>query len=239
MPEFRDWGGLPEFPLSDVLCRLLPSLRSIYAFVATCQPWRRLLRASAADLLSPGLPPLLLDPRSRVVVPFCQDVLAQELAYRADLTAEGVILASVSHGHHLLLRRHRRGASESEARLVIIDALTGAERGEVTLPSPLFAYHYTALSASHLLVFHSKHAFFSTPFPNPSSPSGPGWTKHSLPRFSSFVTGVLEFRGRVLSLTDRAQLLELRLGGSPQSQSIQILPAAGLTTLRLMFSDPY
>lgn len=228
MPEFRDWGGLPEFPLSDVLRRLLPSLRSIYAFAATCQPWRRLLRASAADLLSPGLPPLLLDPRSRVVVPFCQDVLAQELAYRADLTAEGAILVSVSRGHHLLLRRRRRGASESEARLVIIDALTGAERGEVTLPSPLFAYHYAALSASHLLVFHSKHAFFSTPFPNPSSPSGPGWTKHSLPRSASFVTGVLEFRGRVLGLTDRAQLLELRLGGSPQSQSVQILPAAGL-----------
>ncbi|CAD6249846.1 unnamed protein product [Miscanthus lutarioriparius] len=235
MPEFRDWGGLPELPLSEVLRRLLPCLRSIYAFAATCQPWRRLLRASAADLLSPGLPPLLLDPRSRSVVPFSQAVLAQPLAYRADLTAaEGANLLSASRGHHLL---RRRGASDWETRIIIIDALTSAERREVTLPSPLFAYHYAALTASHLLVFHSKHAFFSLPFPDPNpnpnpnpnpSASGPMWTKHSLPRSASYVTGVLEFRGRVLGLTDRAQLLEFRLCGSPQSQTVQMLPAAGL-----------
>lgn len=231
MPEFRDWGGLPELPLSEVLRRLLPCLRSIYAFAATCQPWRRLLRASAADLLRPGLPPLLLDPRSRRVFPFSQAVLTQPLTYRADLTAaKGASLLSASRGHHLV---RRRGVSET--RIIIIDALTGAERREATLPSHLFAYHYAALSPSHLLVFHSKHAFFSLPFPDPNpnpdpspSSSGPEWTKHRLPRSASFVTGVLEFRGRVLGLTDRAQLLEFRLCGSPQSQTVQILPATGL-----------
>ncbi|XP_039771397.1 uncharacterized protein LOC120639594 [Panicum virgatum] len=233
MPEFRDWGGLPELPLSEVLQRLLPCLRSIYAFAAVCRPWRLLLRASAADLLRPGLPPLILNPESSIVAAFYKLVLAEPLSYRTDLRAEGAVLLSASRGHLLLHRR--RGPSEGEARIIIIDAFTGAERREVTLPSPRFAYHYAALSPTHLLVFHSRHAFFSLPFPfpdpnpNPSS-SGPHWTKHTLPRSASFVTGVLEFRGRFLGLTDRAQLLEFRLRTSPQGrgQTVQMLPAAGL-----------
>ena len=227
MPEFRDWGGLPELPLSEVLRRLLPCLRSIYAFAAVCRPWRLLLRACAADLLRPGLPPLILNPESSIVAAFYKLVLAQPLAYRTDLRAEGAVLLSASRGH-LLLRP--RGPS---ARIIIIDAFTGAERREVTLPSPRFACHHAALSPTHLLVFHSKHAFFSLPFPNPNpnpSSSSPHWTKHALPRSASFVTGVLEFRGRFLGLTDRAQLLEFRLRTSPQGrgQTVQMLPAAGL-----------
>ncbi|OEL14153.1 hypothetical protein BAE44_0024827 [Dichanthelium oligosanthes] len=241
MPEFRDWGGgLPELPLSDVLRRLLPCLRDIYAFAGVCRPWRRLLRATAAALRA-GMPPFLLDPRSRAVVSFSQLVIAQPLAYRADLLAEGVTLLSGSRGH-LLLRR--RGPSEGESRIIIIDALIGAEQREVTLPSPRFAYHYAALTPSHLLVFHSKHAFFSLPFPDPNpnpSSSCPSWSKHSLPRSASFVTGVLEFRGRVLGLTDRAQLLEFHLCANPQGQTVQMLPTAGLpdaTTFERWYFGP-
>ncbi|TKW41062.1 hypothetical protein SEVIR_1G289300v4 [Setaria viridis] len=231
MPEFRDWGNLPELPLSEVLRRVLPCLRSVYAFAAVCRPWRRLLRASAANLLRPGMPPFLLNPfpRSRAVGAFSQRVLERPLPYRADLAAEGAILLSASRGHLLLLPC--RGLSEGEPRIIIIDALTGADRREIVLPSPRFACHYAALLPTHLLVFHSKHAFFSLPFPDPNpdtSSSGPHWTKHSLPRPASFVTGILEFRGRVLGLTDRAQLLEFRLCASPQGHTVQMLPAAGL-----------
>ncbi|CAN6246468.1 unnamed protein product [Urochloa humidicola] len=232
MAAFRDWAGLSELPLSEVLRRLLPCLRSIHAFAAVCRPWRRLLRASAADLLRPGMPPLLLNPRSRRVDAFSHSrlVLARSLAYHADLPAEGAILLSASRGRLLLLLPRRGPSSQGEARVVIVDALTGADRREIKLPSPRFAYHYAALLPAHLLVFHSKHAFFSLPFPDPSpnppSSSGPRWTKHSLPRSASFVTGVLEFRGRVLGLTNRAQLLELRLCAS--RHTVRILPAVGL-----------
>ncbi|CAL5055345.1 unnamed protein product [Urochloa decumbens] len=232
MPAFRDWAGLSELPLSEVLRRLLPCVRSIHAFAAVCRPWRRLLRASAADLLRPGMPPLLLNPRSRCVTAFARHLLARPLAYRADLPAEGAILLSASRGHLLLILPRRGPSSQGEPRILIVDAFTGADRREIALPSPRFAYHYAALLPAHLLVFHSKHAFFSLPFPDPSpnpSSSGPrGWTKHSLPRSASFVAGVLEFRGRVLGLTDRAQLLEFRLCASPQGQIVRILPAAGL-----------
>ncbi|KAF8729765.1 hypothetical protein HU200_017733 [Digitaria exilis] len=230
LPEFRDWSSLPELPLSEVLRHLLPCLRSVYAIAAVCRPWRRTVRPSAAIILRPGVPPLLLDPRSRGVSAFSNLVLAQPLAYQADLLAEGAILMSASRGR-LLLRR--RGPAGGEAHLIIIDALTGGERRELTLPSPRFTYHYAALLPNHLLVFHSKHAFFSLPFPDPnpnplSSSTGPNWTQHSLPRSASFVTGVVEFRGRVLGLTDRAQLLEFRLGDSPQGHTVQVLPADGL-----------
>ncbi|CAN6280305.1 unnamed protein product [Urochloa humidicola] len=235
MPAFRDWAGLSELPLSEVLRRLLPCLRSVHAFAAVCRPWRRLLRASAADLLRPGTPPLLLNPRSCRVGAFSRSrlVLARPLPYRADLPAEGAVLLAASRGRLLLLPRRRDTSSQGEARLAIIDALTGADRREISLPSPRFAYHYAALLPAHLLVFHSKHAFFSLPFPdpspnNPTSSSAPRWTKHSVPRSASFVTGVLEFRGRVLGLTDRAQLLEFSICASPQGQTVRILPAAGL-----------
>ncbi|CAL5054880.1 unnamed protein product [Urochloa decumbens] len=232
MPAFRDWAGLSELPLSEVLRRLLPCLRSIHAFAAVCRPWRRLLRASAASLLRPGVPPLLLNPRSGCVTAFAhsRNLLARPLAYRADLSSEGAILLSASRGYLLLLPR-RGPSSQGETRIIIVDAFTGAHRREITLPSPRFAYHYAALLPAHLLVFHSKHAFFSLPFPDPNpnpSSSGPRWTKHNLPRSASFVTGVVEFRSRVLGLTNLAQLLEFRLCASPQGQTVRILPATGL-----------
>ncbi|TVU28117.1 hypothetical protein EJB05_19626, partial [Eragrostis curvula] len=216
----RDWAGLPDLPLSEVMRRLLPCLRSLYAFAGTCRPWRRLLRASAAGLLRPGLPPLLLllAGGSRQLVPFSPLVLARPIPYR-DLPSEATALLSASRGHLLLRRGHL---------LVILDALTGAERGALPLPSPNFPYHYAALSPSHILVFHSQHAFFALPFPGPDPNAEPNWTKHGLPRAASFVTMVLEFRGRVLGLTDRAQLLEFHLGASPPSHTVQLLPATGL-----------
>lgn len=217
--EIRDWSGLPELPLSEVMRRLLPCLRSIYAFAATCCPWRCLLRATAADLLRPGLPPLLLEAGGpHQLIPFSPLVLPRPLPYR-EVPADSTALLSASRGHLLLRRGHL---------LVLYDALTGAERCALPLPSPNFAYHYAALTPSHILVFYSQHAFFALPFPTTDPNSGPNWTKHKLPRASSFVTMVLEFRGRVLGLTDRAQLLEFHLGARTPNQAVQMLPATGL-----------
>uniref|UniRef100_M8BS77 KIB1-4 beta-propeller domain-containing protein n=1 Tax=Aegilops tauschii TaxID=37682 RepID=M8BS77_AEGTA len=116
--------------------------------------------------------------------------------------------------------------------LHLVDALTGAERRALQLPSPHFPYHYAALTPSHLLLFHSMHAFFSLPFPEHPSPNNnnarPDWTKHALPRAASIVTTVIEFRGRVLGLTDRAQILEFHLGGAPSNQAVRLLPTTGL-----------
>ncbi|KAL6911838.1 hypothetical protein ACP4OV_000643 [Aristida adscensionis] len=227
MSELRDWGGLPELPLAEVLRRLLPCLRSLYAFAATCRPWRRLLRSSAAYLLRPRLPPLRLVAAgsSRRAEPFSPLIYARPLPAHRGFAPGDANLLSASRGHLILLRRRDR-------LLVVADALTGAERRALPLPSPHFAYHCAALLPSHLLLFHSKHAFFSLPSPlaapNPNPSSVPAWAEHGLPRAASFVTGVLEFRGRVLGLTDRAQLLEFRLGASPPSQAVQPLPAAGL-----------
>jgi hypothetical protein len=215
-----DWSGLPDLPLSEVMRRLLPCLRSLYAFAATCRPWRRLLRATAAGLLRPSLPPLLLRPGAACqLVPFSSLFLARPLPYR-ELPADATALLSASRGYLLLRRRHL---------LVLVDALTGDERCELPLPSPIFTYHYAALSPSHIFVFHSQHAFFALPFPGPGPNADSNWTKHRLPRAASFVTMILEFRGRVLGLTDRAQILEFHLGASPPNQTaVQMLPTAGL-----------
>ncbi|KAM0917037.1 hypothetical protein ACQ4PT_009777 [Festuca glaucescens] len=227
---FRDWANLPELPLAEVLRGLLPCLRSIYAFAATCHPWRLLLRAIAASLVRPRIPPLqLLYPALRLA-PFSPLVAPQPIPYRLPVPAEGSTFLSASRGHLILLRR---GSSNS---LHLVDALAGAERGALQLPSPHFPYHYAALSPSHLLLFHSKHAFFSLPFPMHPIPNNarPDWTKHTLPRAASFVTTVLEFRGRVLGLTDRAQILEFHLGSTqssgntPPNQTARMLPISGL-----------
>ncbi|CAN6233847.1 unnamed protein product, partial [Urochloa humidicola] len=76
----------PLPPLHPRLRRRLPSLAA----------WRRLLR--------PGMPPLLLNPRSRRVDAFSHSrlVLARPLAYHANLPAEGAILLSASRGRLLL-----------------------------------------------------------------------------------------------------------------------------------------
>ncbi|EMS51336.1 hypothetical protein TRIUR3_14984 [Triticum urartu] len=140
--------------------------------------------------------------------------------------SKGATLLSASRGHLILLRR---GSFNS---LHLVDALTGAERRALQLPSPHFPYHYAALTPSHLLLFHSMHAFFSLPFPEHPSPNNnnarPDWTKHALPRAASIVTTVIEFRGRVLGLTDRAQILEFHLGGAPSNQAARLLPTTGL-----------
>ncbi|GJN21939.1 hypothetical protein PR202_gb09463 [Eleusine coracana subsp. coracana] len=216
----RDWGGLPDLPLSEVMRRLLPCLRSLYAFAATCRPWRRLLRASAADL-RPGLPPLLL--LAGTARPFSPLVLPRPLLYPL-LPTDATALLSVSRGHLLLRCRHL---------LVLHDALTGARRCAIPLPSPNFAYNYAALSPSHILVFHSQHAFFALPFPGPDPNAGSNWTKHKLPLAASFVSMVIEFRGRLLGLTHRAQLLEFHLGASPPNQTVQMLPTAGLPDAKM------
>uniref|UniRef100_M8BF56 Lipoxygenase n=1 Tax=Aegilops tauschii TaxID=37682 RepID=M8BF56_AEGTA len=58
---------------------------------------------------------------------------------------------------------------------------------------------------THLL-FVSKHAFLSLPFTTPDP--APEWTHHRLPREASVVTAVIDFRGRILGIADRAELLE-------------------------------
>jgi hypothetical protein len=222
---FRDWANLPELPLAEVLRGLLPCLRTLHAFAATCRPWRLLLRSSAASLVRPRVPPLqLLSPALRVA-PFSPLVAPHSIPYRLPVPAaeEGYTYLSVSRGDLILLRR--RGSSGS---LHIVDSLTGAELRALQLPSPHFPYHHAALTPSHLLLFHSKHAFFSLSF-SPSN-ARPEWIKHALPRAASFVTTVLEFRGRLLGLTDRAQILEFHLGSAtaPLNQTVRMLPAAGL-----------
>ncbi|XP_062208831.1 uncharacterized protein LOC133910451 [Phragmites australis] len=109
--------------------------------------------------------------------------------------------------------------------LVLVDALTGAERLVLTLPSAPTPYHYATLTSTHLLLFVSKHAFFSLPFPIPDPV--PEWTRHRLPRAASFVASVVEFRGRVLGVTDRAQLLEFHLDAAPD-EAVQMLPTTSL-----------
>ncbi|XP_037455062.1 uncharacterized protein LOC119325409 [Triticum dicoccoides] len=223
---YRDWANLPELPLAEVLRGLLPCIRSLYAFAGTCSPWRHLLRASAADLVRPRVPPLLLLCPDFRLVPFSPLVAPQSLSYPIPAPAEGATLLSASRGHLILLRR---GSFNS---LHLVDALTGAERRALQLPSPHFPYHYAALTPSHLLLFHSMHAFFSLPFPEHPNPNNnnarPDWTKHALPRAASIVTTVLEFRGRVLGLTDRAQILEFHLDGAPSNQAVRLLPTTGL-----------
>ncbi|CAM0871311.1 unnamed protein product [Alopecurus aequalis] len=219
LEEFRDWANLPDLPLEEVLWGLVPCVRSVSAFAATCRPWRRLLRASAAGVVRPRVPPLilLLRPAPRLT-PFSPLVAPQPIPYRLAVPAEGSTLLSASRGHLALLRRNS---------LHLIDALTGAERRAFQLPSPHFPYHYAALSPTRLLLFHSKHAFFSLPFPGPDHHPHPEWTKHDLPRVASYVTTVLEFHGRILGLTDRAQMLEfLHLDGD--QAAVHMLPTAGL-----------
>ncbi|EAY87174.1 hypothetical protein OsI_08575 [Oryza sativa Indica Group] len=221
-PEFRDWANLPELPLSEVLRGLLPCLRSVYAFAAACQPWRRLLRDSAADLVRPRIPPLLLLCPTYRVVPFSQLVVAALLS-SYPVPGDATLL-SASRGHLVLLRRR-----DPFHGLHLVDALTGATRHALPLPSPHFAYHYAALAPSRRLhLFHSKHAFFSLPVGDAGHNPRLDWTKHSLPRAASFVRSILEFRGRVLGLTDRAQLLEFHLDANPPNKSAQMLHAAGL-----------
>uniref|UniRef100_A0ACD5ZM39 Uncharacterized protein n=1 Tax=Avena sativa TaxID=4498 RepID=A0ACD5ZM39_AVESA len=236
---FRDWANLPELPLAEVLRGLLPCLRSLYAFAATCRPWRLLLRASAASLVRPRVPPLqLLCPALRLV-PFSPLVARQSIPYHLPVSAEGSTFLSASRGYLILLSR-----GSSNSLLHVVDALAGTKHRAFQLPSPHFPYHHAALSPSHILLFHSRHAFFSLPLPDHPSPnsSRPEWIKHTLPRAASFVTTVLEFSGRVLGLTDRAQILEFHLDRAPQNQTVRMLPTTGLpaaTTFESLHFRPH
>ncbi|OEL16431.1 hypothetical protein BAE44_0022550 [Dichanthelium oligosanthes] len=221
--ELRGWGDLPELLLSDVLRRLVPHLRSLAAFAATCRRWRGFLVASAPALILPRVPPLLLYPEpastSSHLHPMSSCVIPRPIT--SPLAAFPSTLLSSSRGHLIFLDRPR-------GLLVLVDALTGAERRALPLPSPNSPHHYATLTSTHLLLFVSKHAFVTLPFPPPDPV--PEWTHHRLPRAASFVASVVEFRGRLLGVTDRAQLLEFRLDAAAAApdEAVQILPATGL-----------
>lgn len=129
---------------------------------------------------------------------------------------------------HLIFLVRPRGV------LVLVDALTGADRLSVVLPSPHAPYHFATLTSAHLVLFVTKHDFASLPFPPAGRPrdAAAEWTHHRLPRAASFVASVADFRDRVLGVTDRAQLLEFRcLGTGPappdDQEAVRMLPDAG------------
>ena len=217
--ELRDWSRLADLALGDVLRRLIPCLRSISAFAATCGPWRRFFLAFASTILQ-GIPPVILSSR------FWPDKTTRLLGFSPHVMRKPVVsplpdfrstLLSSSRGHLILLFRPR-------GLLVVVDALTGAERLAIRLPSPGYPYHYASLTPTYLLLFVSKHAFVSLAFPTPDP--APEWTHHRLPREASFVAAVVDFRGRGLGVTDRAQLLEFRL--DDPDQAVELLPTTGL-----------
>ncbi|KAG2603409.1 hypothetical protein PVAP13_5KG769601 [Panicum virgatum] len=207
--ELRDWGHLPDLLLGEVLQSLVPCLRSLSSFAATC-PAARYGRRCAAKFLLHARSPLVF--RGTVTSP---------LAAAASPT-----LLSSARGHLILLVRPR-------GLLVLVDALTCAERLSFPLPSPHAPHHYATLTPNHLVLFVSKHAFASLPFPPANPGAAAEWTHHRLPRAASFVASVVDFRGRVLGVTDRAQLLEFRCLDAPappadQEPAVQMLTATGL-----------
>ncbi|KAF7050560.1 LOW QUALITY PROTEIN: hypothetical protein CFC21_058913 [Triticum aestivum] len=221
--ELRDWGNLPDLVITDVLDRLFPCLRSLSAFAGTCRPWRRFFLATVA----PRIPPLMLratryTDESARLIGLSPALIGDPVA--VPLPAFSSKLLSTSRGHLILLKR---GITESVAS--VVDAFTGAERLAVPLPDG-FAYHYASLTPTHLLLFHTRdHRFDSLRFPtlNPD----PQWTPHRLPRGASFLSTVIEFHGRVLGVTHRAELLEFRLDvNAPRhsSHAVQLLPTTGL-----------
>ncbi|PAN26479.2 hypothetical protein PAHAL_5G013500 [Panicum hallii] len=232
--ELRDWGHLPDLLLGEVLQRLVPCLRSLSFFAATCRPWRRFLLASVSTLLLPRIPPLLLHPgyggRCANYYFLLHLHAWSPLVIRGTITSPLAAAASPSptllssaRGHLILLVRPR-------GLLVLVDALTGAERLSLPLPSPHAPHHYATLTPNHLVLFVSKHAFASLPFP-PANPGAAEWMHHRLPRAASFVASVVDFRGRVLGVTDRAQLLEFRCldaAAPPDQEAVQMLTATGL-----------
>lgn len=229
MSELRDWGHLPDLVITDVLDRLFPCLRSLSAFAGTCRPWRRFFIASASTIV-PRIPPLILRARrysdeSARLIGLSPPVIGDPVA--VPLPAFSSKLLSASRGHLILLKR---GYDGERSKLLLVDAFTGAERLAVPLPDG-FSYHYASLTPTHLLLFDARdHKFDSLRFPtlNPD----PQWTAHRLPRPASFLSTVIEFHGRVLGVTDRAELLEFRLdhANAPRqsSHAVQLLPTTGL-----------
>ncbi|KAF7055465.1 hypothetical protein CFC21_062988 [Triticum aestivum] len=224
--ELRDWGNLPDLVITDVLDRLFPCLRSLSAFAGTCRPWRRFFLSTIA----PRIPPLML--RATRYSDEYARLIGLSPALIGDpvpvtLPAFSSKLLSASRGHLILLKR---GYGGERSTLLVVDAFTGAERLAVPLPNG-FAYHYASLTPTHLLLFHTRdHKFDSLRFPtlNPD----PQWTPHRLPRGASFLSTVIEFHGRVLGVTDRAELLEFRLHAvnAPRhsSHAVRLLPTTGL-----------
>ncbi|KAF8646790.1 hypothetical protein HU200_065588 [Digitaria exilis] len=234
--ELREWSHLPDLPLRQVLQLLVPCLRSLSSFAATCRPWRRFLLASVSDLLLPRIPPLhlkqepgyrgrgakfLLHAWSPLMI---RRPVTSPLDAGAAASASPSLLSS-ARGHLIFLVRPR-------GLLVLVDAITGAERLSVALPSPHAPYHYATLTSTHLVLFVTKHDFASLPFPPAGRPAAAAELRHHrLPRAASFVASVADFRGRVLGITDRAQLLEFRcLGAAPDDhqEAVRMLPATGL-----------
>ncbi|CAO2196178.1 unnamed protein product [Urochloa humidicola] len=232
--ELRDWSHLPDLLLGEVLQRLVPCLRSLSSFASACRPWRRFLLASASTLLLPRIPPLLLkhgpgysgSPASFLLRAWSALVIRQPITSPlAAAASPSPFLLSSSRGLLIFLVRPR-------GLLVLVDALTGAERLSLPLPSPHAPHYYATLTTTHLVLFVSKHAFASIPFPPARPAAAPEWAHHRLPRAASFVASVAEFRGRVLGVTDRAQLLEFRClaaAASPeQEEAVEMLPTTGL-----------
>uniref|UniRef100_A0A8I6XKF3 KIB1-4 beta-propeller domain-containing protein n=1 Tax=Hordeum vulgare subsp. vulgare TaxID=112509 RepID=A0A8I6XKF3_HORVV len=227
--ELRDWGHLPDLVITDVLDRLYPCLRSLSAFAAACRPWRRFFIASASTIV-PRIPPLMLKARRYSDEPARLSGLSPAMIgdpMAVPLPAFPAKFLSASRGHLILLKR------EYDGECSIIDAFTGAERLAVPLPDG-FAYHYASLTPTHLLLFDARdHKFDSLRFPTTLNPD-PEWTPHRLPRGASFISTVIDFHGRVLGITDRAELLEFRLDVKAPCQScqssheVQLLPTTGL-----------
>uniref|UniRef100_A0A8I7B7M5 KIB1-4 beta-propeller domain-containing protein n=1 Tax=Hordeum vulgare subsp. vulgare TaxID=112509 RepID=A0A8I7B7M5_HORVV len=229
--ELRDWGHLPDLVLTDVLDRLYPCLRSLSAFAAACRPWRRFFIASASTIV-PRIPPLTLQARrncgkSARLIGLSPAVIGDPVA--VPLPAFRSTLLSASRGHLILLQRGYHGRCSN---LVVVDAFTGAERLAAPLPNG-FSYHYASLTPTHVLLFETyDHKFVSLRFPTTLNPD-PQWTPHRLPRGASFLSTVIDFHGRVLGITDRAELLEFRLDevNAPhhwQSHAVRLLPTTGL-----------
>lgn len=227
--ELREWSHLPDLVISDVLRRLVPCLRSLSAFAATCRPWRRFFAATASTDILPRIPPLILQAR-RYTDRYAHVLALSSLvldtpAVAVPMPAFRSTLLSSSRGHLVLL-------AEPRDAVVVVDALTGAERLSIPLPSPWIhpPCQYATLTRTRLLIFFDyAHEFVSFPFPPRGNPlPEPEWTRYPLPSEASSISAVIDFHGRVLGVTDRAELLEFfRLDGDQEAVA-ELLPTTGI-----------
>ncbi|CAM0871590.1 unnamed protein product [Alopecurus aequalis] len=229
--DIREWGHLPDLVTSKVLSCLVPCIRSLCAFAATCRPWRRFLVASAASTILPRIPPLILQAEtfSGRFLGFSPLVISEPV--NVPIADRSNILAS-SRGHIILL------VSPHDDKpllvIVVVDALTAAKRLVATVPSNAYngdRYHYVFLTATHLLLFVDDiefgRKFHSLP--------GPGVDAPLPPRGIALVSAMIDFHGRVLGVTDRAELLEFHFhlnaaDATDQAAAVvvQLLPTTGL-----------
>jgi hypothetical protein len=140
-------------------------------------------------------------------------------------------LLSATRGYLILLvelRGARRGT------LVVTDALTGVERLAMPLPRGELRwygyYRYASVTPTHLLLFDNRHHEFAA-LRFPTKHPDQEWTQHPLPRGAGSVSSVVDFHGRVLGVTDQAELLEFRvriIHPRDQYEAVQLLPTTGL-----------